>query len=308
VAGEAKIPANKLTAFPWSSSVFYPANGGVFSLTAFDGGSTTCKMNNVHTTNIFTDAPAYRLGNGIDHAILTNVTADSCTKLAEFKVKSLILQNVAMEEIKPPTDSTLKAAFYAAADYDLVLVGQQQSLDWTGFTTSFGSELQATPHSNMSHARLNSVSSKIMGLIGGTVGTGRALTVNGGRCTIQNNNIPGASANSVINDATLNDITNQRFGSTVSQTGTFNLFTIASDGLSKVYLVSTLHTFAGNSSINTFLLHTSGEATFEQGNAVNLLAGIFASPATMAVVAGVVQVTVSGATFVTWSAVEQTAL
>jgi hypothetical protein len=292
----------------YSSSLFIPSNGGVFSLSSFDGGSTSYKLSNVHSTRIIAGTPAYRLGNGIDHAVLENVTADSCTKFAEFKVKTLIMNNCGMEEIRPPADSTQKAAFYSAADYDLILVGQQQSFDLTGFTTSFGSELQATPHSNLSHVRLNSVSSRIAGIIGGTVGTGRVLTVNGGRCSIQNNNVPGATANQALNGATINNINQQRFASTVAQTGTFNLFTIQPDGLSKVYLISMLHTFSGNSSINTFVVHTSGESGSIQGNSALLLAGIFASPATIQIVADKVEATVSGATFVTWSAVEITVL
>jgi hypothetical protein len=140
------------------------------------------------------------------------------------------------------------------------------------------------------------------------VGTGRVLTVNGGRCSIQNNNVPGATANQALNGATINNINQQRFASTVAQTGTFNLFTIQPDGLSKVYLISMLHTFSGNSSINTFVVHTSGESGSIQGNSALLLAGIFASPATIQIVADKVEATVSGATFVTWSAVEITVL
>lgn len=292
----------------WSSGFLIPSNGGEPSIIDFDGGSTTYKLSNVHVTNIQSGSPAYRLVNGIDHVILENVTADSCTKFGEFKVKSLIMNNCGMEEIKPPSDATAKAAFYAAPEHNLILVGQQQSFDLTGFTTSWGSELVNTPHSDTAHVAMNSVNSKITGVIGGTVSTGKALRINGGNCTITQNSVVNALPDVVINQARANYQTQQRFVNTTGQNSSFDLFDIDPDR-DNVYLISLIYGFSGNSATSTFIVHTSGTAGGLQGNSALLLDNVWLpGTSSITVSGGKVSATVSSSVFASWSAVNLTKL
>ncbi|TPB41791.1 hypothetical protein [Vibrio parahaemolyticus] len=291
----------------WSSSVFIPSNGGEFSLTAFDGGSTTQKLSNVHTTNIRNGDPAYCLGNGIDHLTLDNVTADHCTKFGAFKAKTLIIRNIAMEEIRPPFDIESRQKFYSESEHNLVQVGQQQSLDLSGFTTAFGEELKTTPHADTNHVALDSVNAKITGIIGGTVSTGRALRVNGGTCIVNQNNVPGALPDRVMNGARVNYQTQQRIVSKVARNNTFTLFPV-DPSMSRAYLITLLYEYGGFSSVNTFICHTSGTLGGLKGNTALLLGAIDFKGASLSVNNGNVEATVPSNTYVNWTAVDLTKL
>lgn len=291
----------------WSSSCFIPSNGGVFSLILFDGGSTTYKLSNIHTSNIQDGSPAYRLGNGIDHAILENVTADHCTKFSEFKVKTLIIKNCGMEVIKAPPDAASSTAFYLAAEHNLVVIGQQQSCELTGFTSNFSTALQTTPHPSTNHIATDSANVTVTGVIGGTVSTGRIIRANGGNVVKTNCSVPGALSDIVINGGRINDQTNQRFISSSSANSTFNLF--AQDTTkTHVYLISLIYEFGGLSSTNTFIVTTAGTSGGSKGKTTLLQGAIDSAGASMTVTGGYVQATVPVSTYVDWSAIDLTAL
>jgi hypothetical protein len=137
---------------------------------------------------------------------------------------------------------------------------------------------------------------------------GRPVHVSTGSCELKGISMPNAESSKAINNGAIHDVNGSRRVSTVAQTGTFDMWTIQPDGLSRVYIVSTLYTFGGNSSINTLVVHTSGESGSIQGDSASLLNGIYAGAVTINIVGDKVQASVSGATYVTWSAVEMTVI
>lgn len=280
----------------YSSSILIPGSGGMFSMTEYNGGVTTISLKNVHTNNVSTSDAAYRIGNGVDHLTLENISADGCTRLLYAHVKTLNANNLSMEDITPPVDIDLKYNFYSESHHDLVKMQGSYNSNISGFSVSFSNELMTTPHADGSYVHCDSIIGEVTGIFGTESTNYKSLKNNSSNLRTDLSNYSINSSNNAINS-----LSSRRVYNGAAKAGTFPLFPI---DLTRAcaYLITLRWEFADLNSIHTFIVHTGGTLGGVTGTAATLLAGQSFGTATITFVDGNVVANVASNTYVTWTA------